>query len=158
VVHADHFWFAWAARRWRSSLLHDSSLTAGRRGAKLTAMWVFGLMVPVVVVMGAINPLAAVVALALAGLGLLFMKGSVDAAFEGWAGLEFFGAWLGSRRRGRGVTGLEWFCSTCRSLNAPSAEHCYRGCGPRESVERVGAYPVPVEPSAARNQRDRRRG
>jgi len=124
----------------------------------LTGMWVFGLVIPVVVLMAIVSPLAAVAAIVLAAVGLLAMKGGVDAAFEGWAGLEFIGAWIGSRRRGRGARGLEWFCATCRSINHASAAGCYRGCGPREMVERVGAYAPPVEPSAARNQRDRSHG
>lgn len=122
-------------------------------------MWVFGLVIPVVIVMGLISPLAALAAIALTALGLLVMKGGVDTAFEGFAGLEFVGAWIGSRRRrGRGAAGLEWFCATCRSLNTAPASACYRGCGPRELIEREGAYAPPVEPSAARNQRDRRHG
>jgi hypothetical protein len=29
-----------------------------------------------------------------------------------------------------------WVCTTCRSVNTPNANHCYRGCGPRDEVAR----------------------
>ncbi len=124
----------------------------------LLGMWVFGLVAPVVVVMAMISPLGAAVAIVLTLIGLLVIRGGVSAAFDGWAGLEFIGSWIGSRRRGRGTAGLDWFCSVCRSLNHWSAETCYRRCGPREQIERVGAHAVPLEPSAGRAQRDRRHG
>lgn len=140
------------------SAAREFLVDAGASRPDAHGMWVFGLVIPVVFVMSLISPLAAVVAILLTVAGLLVMKGGVDAAFEGMAGLEFLGSWIGSRRRGRGIAGLEWFCATCRSLNPSSAAACYRGCGPRELIEREGAYAPPVEPSAARNQRDRRHG
>ncbi len=30
-----------------------------------------------------------------------------------------------------------WLCTTCRSVNVPTATHCYRGCGPRDEVGRT---------------------
>lgn len=37
-----------------------------------------------------------------------------------------------------------WVCVVCRSVNVPTATHCYRGCGPREAV----GHPFPVPGSA----------
>ncbi len=116
------------------------------------------LILIVIGVMFLVHPVAALVAVVATLLGLLTMKWSVAAAFEGWAGLEFLGSWIGSRRRKRGVAGLAWFCATCRSLNPSTATACYRGCGPRATTEMVGTYALPVEPSAGRSQRDRPRG
>jgi hypothetical protein len=44
--------------------------------------------------------------------------------------------WLRARiayaiRFRRGAPTLTWFCRTCRSLNDPAADFCYRGCGSR---------------------------
>ncbi len=35
-----------------------------------------------------------------------------------------------------------WVCSTCRSVNTPNANHCYRGCGERDDL----AKRLPEEP------------
>lgn len=38
-------------------------------------------------------------------------------------------------RRTRGTADRErWLCGRCRSWNVPSADACYRRCGPREAV------------------------
>ncbi len=116
------------------------------------------LAVAAIVVLFLISPTAALVAIGAAVIAVLVVRFSVDTAFEGWAGIQFLGAWIGSRRRARGVAGLDWFCARCRSLNPPSADACYRGCGPRAETELGGSYALPLEPSAGRNQRDRRHG
>jgi hypothetical protein len=38
------------------------------------------------------------------------------------------------RARGTADRG-QWICERCRSWNVPSADACYRGCGPRGAVE-----------------------
>lgn len=35
-----------------------------------------------------------------------------------------------------------WVCAVCRSVNRPTAGHCYRGCGERDEVAR----PMPIDP------------
>jgi hypothetical protein len=43
-----------------------------------------------------------------------------------------------------------WLCTTCRSLNDPAADFCYRGCGARIDQE----FEIPVdEPTVRRVQR-----
>ncbi|MCU0505608.1 MAG: hypothetical protein MUE82_07525 [Chloroflexi bacterium] len=44
--------------------------------------------------------------------------------------------------RARGTADrTRWLCARCRSWNVPSADACYRGCGPRSAVE----MPLPGE-------------
>ncbi len=35
-----------------------------------------------------------------------------------------------------------WVCAACRSVNRPTATHCYRGCGTRDELARD----LPIDP------------
>jgi hypothetical protein len=35
-----------------------------------------------------------------------------------------------------------WVCTVCRSVNTPTASHCYRGCGTRDDVGQPMPQPV----------------
>jgi hypothetical protein len=58
------------------------------------------------------------------------------------AGGSLAAAGLRRWHRARGTADrTRWLCARCRSWNVPSADACYRGCGPRDAV----ALPLPGE-------------
>lgn len=99
--------------------------------------------------------LAAVVLVAIAAGLRMFILAATE---EGLAALPLVGSWLArsALARRRELATRSWFCTTCRSLNPPSATLCYRGCGPREALEADG---LPVDESVdALAGTSRRRG
>jgi ribosomal protein L40E len=46
-----------------------------------------------------------------------------------------------------------WICTTCRSVNTPQAEHCYRGCGSREEL----GEPLPKDRSQLADRQNGKR-
>jgi hypothetical protein len=80
----------------------------------------------------AVGLLVAGVAVAV-GMSVAYYLGHGPLATGGGGAL----AAAGVRRwhRARETADLErWLCGRCRSWNVPSAEACYRGCGPRDVV------------------------
>jgi hypothetical protein len=77
-----------------------------------------------------------IIAVVLAVLGVLVALGVyrfVQAALDDvLATLPRVGERIGEANRTRHrASGPEWVCAECRSINAPNAIWCYRGCGSR---------------------------
>jgi hypothetical protein len=81
-----------------------------------------------------------VVAVVLAAFGTLvafgvyrFVQAAIDDVL---AALPHLGERIGNANRSRHrAFGPEWVCVECRSINAPNAIWCYRGCGSRFRYE-----------------------
>jgi len=81
--------------------------------------------------------LAVIVAVLLGTIAMLVRIFIQATAEEGLVALPLVGNWIArsALARRRDLATRSWFCKTCRSLNAPAATQCYRGCGPREEVD-----------------------
>jgi hypothetical protein len=99
--------------------------------------------------------LVAVIVGTIAMLVRMFIQATAE---EGLVALPLVGSWIAraALARRRSVETRPWFCTICRSLNAPAATHCYRGCGARADVAAPG---LPTDmPIDARAGTSRRRG
>jgi hypothetical protein len=77
--------------------------------------------------------LVAAVAVTIAAIANWFLQASLDESLS-------VVPWLRSRivsaiRARSGAPTETWICPTCRSVNDPAADFCYRGCGSREELE-----------------------
>jgi hypothetical protein len=76
--------------------------------------------------------LVAAVAVTIAATVNWFLQASVEESLS-------VVPWLRTRivmaiRHRSGAPTETWMCPTCRSLNDPAADFCYRGCGSREEL------------------------